>query len=151
MCLITLLSCYANLRNFGTLVLSYELLFTTSRTLPSCMFVPMATPFLNHLLLYRGSSYPCTLTPDWFSLLSLCPDGQRWICFGWWGIMDSRELTRGGWISCTFVGHPEGLWVHHLPRVLDTWGHDHRPAPSWWSEGEDFSVPDQSYLERVGV
>jgi hypothetical protein len=33
--------------------------------------------------------------------------------------LDSRELPRGGWISCTFVGHPEGLWVHYLPRVLD--------------------------------
>jgi hypothetical protein len=29
--------------------------------------------------------------------------------------MDSRELPRGGWISCTFVGHPEGIWVHCLP------------------------------------
>jgi hypothetical protein len=49
------------------------------------------------------------------------------------------------------VGHPEGLWVHRLPRVLDTWGHDHRLAPSLWSEGEDPSLPDKSYLGRVEV
>jgi hypothetical protein len=108
------------------------------------------TPYLNPIRI-RGSSYISTLAPAWFSLLSLCPDGPRWLYVGWCGIMDSRELPRGGWISCTFVGHPEGLWVHHLPRVLDTWGHDHRPTPSLWSEGEDFSVPDQSCLGRVGV
>jgi hypothetical protein len=50
------MSCYKNLRNFGALVLSYEFLFTTARTLPSWMFVPMATPFLNHVLFYHGSS-----------------------------------------------------------------------------------------------
>jgi hypothetical protein len=34
--------------------------------------------------------------------------------------MDSRELSRGGWFSCALVGHPEGLGVHHLPRVHST-------------------------------
>jgi hypothetical protein len=36
-------------------------------------------------------------------------------------------------------------------RILDTWDHDHRTAPSLWSEGEYFHVPDQSCLGRVGV
>jgi hypothetical protein len=34
------------------------------------------------LTLIRGSSYACTLAPDEFSLLSLCPDGQRRIYIG---------------------------------------------------------------------
>jgi hypothetical protein len=38
--------------------------------------VPLATLFV------MGQVYPGTLTPIWFSLLSLCPDGQRWICVG---------------------------------------------------------------------
>jgi hypothetical protein len=61
MCLITLLSCYNISRVFGTLVLSYEFLFTTARTLChyvcrldssyacDCTLVPMATPLLNHI------------------------------------------------------------------------------------------------------
>jgi hypothetical protein len=114
------------------------------------ILVCIMTPYLNPIRI-RGSSYLCTLALDWFSLLSLCPDGQRWLYVDWCGIMDSRELPWGGWISYTFVGHPEGLWVHNLPRVLDTWGHDNRTTPSLWSEGEDFSVPDQSCLGRVGV
>jgi hypothetical protein len=43
------------------------------------MFVPMATPFLNHLLFYRGLSYLGTLAPDWFSLFHY---GQHWIRVG---------------------------------------------------------------------
>jgi hypothetical protein len=30
--------------------------------------------------------------------------------------MDSRELPRGGWISGTFVGHPEGLGYTTYPK-----------------------------------
>jgi hypothetical protein len=33
---------------------------------------------------------------------------------------DSLELPRGGWFSCTFVGHPKGLWVRRVSRVLST-------------------------------
>jgi hypothetical protein len=68
MCLTILLSFYANLRNVGALVLSYEFLFTTASTLchyvcllvPSlaydCILVHLITPFLNYILLYHGSS-----------------------------------------------------------------------------------------------
>jgi hypothetical protein len=116
-----------------------------------CTFVHMITPFLNHELCYYCLNLSGTLTSIWFSLLSLCQDGQHWICTGWCGSMDSRGLSRGGWIPCTLVGRPERLWVHPLPIVLDTWGHDHMPAPSFWSKGEDFRVPDKPCLGRVGV
>jgi hypothetical protein len=70
-----------------------------------------------------------------------------------WPLMHRRGLTwlpRGGWFSCTFVGHPKGLWVHSVSWVLDTWAHDHKPTASLGSEGEDPLVPDTSYLGRVG-
>jgi hypothetical protein len=47
------------LRKFWNILvwcLSYEFLFTTARTLPSCMFEPTITPFIDHALFYRGPS-----------------------------------------------------------------------------------------------
>jgi hypothetical protein len=48
------------------------------------------------------------------------------------------------------MGHPKGLRVHHVSRVLGTWAHDHKLTASLGSEGEDPRVPDTSYLWRVG-
>jgi hypothetical protein len=147
----------------GLWFLSYEFLFTTAITyvimyVCSIQVIRTIVPWytwLAHLLTtyscIMDQVYPCILALVWFSLLSLCPDGQHWICVGKCESMDSRELPRGGWISCTFVRHPEVLWVHYLPRVLDTWGHGHRLAPSLWSDGEDPCVPNKSSLGRVGV
>jgi hypothetical protein len=53
-------------------------------------------------------------------------------------------------VSYTFVGHPKGLRVCRVSRVLGTWAHEHRPIASLGSEGEDPRVPDTSYLGRVG-
>jgi hypothetical protein len=87
--------------------------------------VCMVTPYLNPTLIC-GSSYPCTLAPDWFSLCryvqmdnagSTSTDVETWTLVNY--LKD----------SCTFVGHPEGFWVHHLPRVLDTWGHCRMDIP----------------------
>jgi hypothetical protein len=86
----------------------------------------------------------------WFWHLSLIPDVCLRIRDRWCAGMDSLELPRGGWFSCTFVGHPKGLWVRRVSRVLGTWAHEHRPTASLGSEGEDPCVPDTSYLGRVG-
>jgi hypothetical protein len=94
--------------------------------------------------------YPCACACIWFWQLSLIPDICLRIHDRWCTGMDSLELPRGGWFSCTFVGHPKGLWVHCVSRVLGTWAHDHRPTPSLRSEGEDPRVPDTSYMGRVG-
>jgi hypothetical protein len=93
---------------------------------------------------------PCTCACIWFSHLSLIPDVCPRIHDRWCAGVDSLELPRGGWFSCTFVGHPKRLWVHRVPIVLGTWAHDHRPTASLGSEGEDPCVPDTSYLGRVG-
>jgi hypothetical protein len=115
------------------------------------ILVYMFTPFLNHIPFFRGSSLSLYTHPVCFSLLPLCPDGTPWIWVGWCENMDSRELPGGGWISCIIVGHLERLQAHCVPRVLDTWGHDHQSTPSLLNESEDFRVPDQSSLGRVGV
>jgi hypothetical protein len=95
-------------------------------------------------------TYPCACDCIWFWHLSLIPDVCLRIHDRWCARVDSLELPRGGWFSCTFVGHPKGLWVHYISRVLCTRAHDHRPTSSLGSEGEDPHVPDTSYLGRVG-
>jgi hypothetical protein len=95
-------------------------------------------------------TYPCACDCIWFWHLSLIPDVCLRIHDRWCAGVDSLELPRGGWFSCTFVGHPKGFWVHYVSRVLGTRAHDHRPTSSLGSEGEDPRVPDTSYLGRVG-
>jgi hypothetical protein len=91
MCLITLLSCYANLRNFGTLVLSYEFLFWTlchyvrllvSSSAYDCILVYMVTPFLNHL--------PFIVDP--VILVHSHPTGSHFVVMSRWTTLDLRRL-----------------------------------------------------------
>jgi hypothetical protein len=95
-------------------------------------------------------TYLCARVRIWFWHLSLIPDVCLRIHDRWCAGMDSLELPRGGWFSCTFVGHPKWLRVHRVSKVLGTWAHDHMPIASLGSKGEDPRVPDTSYLGRVG-
>jgi hypothetical protein len=67
-CLITLISCYVNLRNFGDSGFKLWIfvhncqnfmslcMFARFESTYNCTLVPMATPFLNHIPFCRGSS-----------------------------------------------------------------------------------------------
>jgi hypothetical protein len=71
-------------------------------------------------------TYLCARVRVWFWRLSLIPDVRLRIHDRWCAGVDSLELPREGWFSCTFVGHPKGLWVRRVSKVLDTWAHEHK-------------------------
>jgi hypothetical protein len=68
--------------------------------------------------------------------------------------MDNLESVSADVEAWTLVNYlEEGGFPALLWDTLKDFGYTtyHRPAPSLWSEGEDFRVPDQSCLGRVGV
>jgi hypothetical protein len=78
----------------GALVLSYEFLFIAAGALYHYVFLLASSPtydctlvhmipyFLTTYFFIMDQVYPGALTLAWFSLLSICPDGQHWICVG---------------------------------------------------------------------
>jgi hypothetical protein len=163
MCLISCLVA-AKIRNFSALIFKLWMFVHNCENIMSvCMsarfeslhtIVPLYT-WLPHFLIvcsfYRWSN------------LSLYAHARLLLTFvvvSRWTTLDlCRLMWKNGlpWTASKRVdflhscGHPEVLWVHRLPRVLNTWGHDHRLAPSLWSKGEGSRVPDEPCLGRVGL
>jgi hypothetical protein len=88
----TLLNYYTNLRSvelwfeLGSSVSDYQSfvslgMLACSNSVYDGILVYIITPYLNPIRI-RGSSYPSTLATTRFSLLSLCPDGQRSLYIG---------------------------------------------------------------------
>jgi hypothetical protein len=114
-------------------------------------FEPFSSGLCMRLSFIAVKTYPCARDCIGFWHLSLIPDVCLWIHDRWCAGVDSLELPRGGWFSCTFVGHPKELWVHRVSRVLGTWAHDHKPTASLWSECEDTLCPTHPTWEEWEV